>query len=61
MTSPIIESRISTLEQDRDTVLDILKEHSGALQRLDSNVDKLADDVAIVKDDVAWIRQKLGG
>ena len=59
MTRPIIESRVSALEQDRDTVLEILKEHSGALQRLDSKVDKLAFNVAIVKDDVAWIRKKL--
>ena len=59
MTAPTIASRVTNLEQDRATVLEILKDHSEALQRLDSKADKIADDVATVKDDVAWIRKKL--
>ena len=66
MSTPTTESRVSRLEQDSFTVLEILQDHSGVLQRLDSKVDKIVDDVAAVKEDVAavkedvaWIRKKL--
>ena len=66
MSTPTTESSISELEKDRDGLLESLKVHSGAFQRLESKVNVLDSKVNVldskvdkIVDDVAWIRKKL--
>ena len=59
MNTPTVVSRVSRLEKDRDGLLEILEGHSGALQRLESKVNVLDSKVDKIADDVAWIREKL--
>ena len=59
-----MEERVTQLERTSDATLEIVKSHGEALARLDAKIDArfdaVSEDISAVKEDVAWIRQKLG-